>query len=115
MQRLCRPHSLVQTGDARFPTLANLVLTRPRRRVESSCGSFVITSLETASFQLESASFAITVDETLPHDVGPNLVTAQAWRPSLAMRRVWFSTNRENIRLIAARSMPGRSTVPVSR
>ena len=42
------------------------------------------------------------------------LVT-QACRPSVAMRRVWFSTSRENIRLIAARSMPGRSTVPVKR
>ena len=28
---------------------------------------------------------------------------------------VWLATSRENIRLIAARSMPGRSTVPVSR
>ena len=83
--------------------------------MEDSRGSFVITSVETASFQRESGSFAITVDETLPDDVAANLVTAQAWRPSLAMRRVWFSTRRENIRLIAARSMPGRSTVPVSR
>ena len=39
----------------------------------------------------------------------------QACRPSFAMRRVWFSTSRENMRLIAARSMPGRSTVPVKR
>ena len=39
----------------------------------------------------------------------------RACRPSVVMRRVWFSTSRENIRLIAARSMPGRSTVPVWR
>jgi hypothetical protein len=43
------------------------------------------------------------------------LTPYQAWRPRLAMRRVWFSTSLENIRLIAARSMPGRSTVPVSK
>jgi hypothetical protein len=40
-------------------------------------------------------------------------VLVQAWRPRLAIRRVWFSTSLENIRLIAARSIPGRSTVPV--
>ena len=28
---------------------------------------------------------------------------------------VWLATSRENIRLMAARSIPGRSTVPVSR
>ena len=39
----------------------------------------------------------------------------QACRPRRVIRRVWFSTRRVNIRLMAARSMPGRSTVPVSR